>query len=132
MTTAAGYLTSLVERLAIEQPWSWSSEGLDDACMFCPCEESRRIDGRTVYGHVASCVWLEAMNYLGRPHPDHQVLPPLPAVPPCDQCGDGATIDDHVAHLAREFGRRMEEQALAALRVNPARAILDPPFLILP
>lgn len=62
----------LVCRLVDVEPWSWSNEGLDDCCTFC----GSRLMGVTAEGdhyvHDAECVWLEAMDALGRQHPNHE------------------------------------------------------------
>ncbi len=69
----------LLERLVPEHdhPWSHSSEGLDDCCHYCggwrhdwysTWPEGSGPNGRphTFYWHEPDCVWMEAMEYLGR------------------------------------------------------------------
>ena len=65
-------------QLVVDEPWSWSNEGLDDCCMFCGSTH-RHYNGRGHdYHHDLACPWLAAMDFLGREHPDHDGNAPVP------------------------------------------------------
>lgn len=60
---------SLLERLIPDgdDPWEHSQEGVDDRCHYCgEWHYDWSSKGPTTYCHAADCVWLEAMEYLGR------------------------------------------------------------------
>ncbi len=111
----------ILEDLCPNDPWTHSSEGLDDCCMFCgsgrwrrelPSEDAPEWKRVTVYEHEHACAWIKAMAHLGRPLPfDHRTLTPDPPPPPCDVCeaDPDATLDSHVAHLAAEYAVRREK-----------------------
>lgn len=61
-----------LEALAIDDPWCHSQEGLDDGCHFCNGWKDR-LEGRIfIRIHEQDCVWIAAMDYLGREHPEHE------------------------------------------------------------
>ena len=65
------YQLELLERLCIEEPWTPITYGDDGVCMFCGSNKSERRRGDYELTHRNDCVWIEAMDYLGREHPDH-------------------------------------------------------------
>lgn len=62
-----------LEALAIDNPWTSSYEGLDDECIFCESWNYYFKEGGTTRLHRPTCVWIAAMDYLDRPHPNHEV-----------------------------------------------------------
>lgn len=54
----------LLRKLAIDQPWATSTEGLDDQCVFCGSDCSRWVDGNVVYVHDHDCDWVQARRFL--------------------------------------------------------------------
>lgn len=100
--------------LVIDEPWSSSWEGLDDACMFCGSgarEYGTETDG-VKWWHEATCPWMRAVAYIGRAEPKHGYLAdrPKPGVAPCETCryDPNATLDSHMKHLAVEYAARRE------------------------
>lgn len=65
----------LLERLVDDDPITRSQEGLDDGCFFCGAWENW--DGHKTppipQAHFEDCAWIEAMDFLQRPHPQHVV-----------------------------------------------------------
>lgn len=61
----------MLERLAIDMPWSSSQEGLDDECLFCGSFHCKFRGGDYLYLHKNDCVWLEAREFLGKEQPNH-------------------------------------------------------------
>ena len=66
---------TLLEALAVDDPWCHSREGLDDGCHFCEGWEDLWQNEPTIYLHDQDCVWIAAMDYLGRSHPQHVAKP---------------------------------------------------------
>ena len=63
--------TEILEELCPDDPWTHSTEGLDDQCLFCGSyERSYRLDDDTHF-HDVLCPWMKAMDHLGREHPNH-------------------------------------------------------------
>lgn len=56
----------MLDDLCPEDPNTYTTEGLDDGCLWC--------DAPTAYGgvqvHDAGCAWARAVRFLGRPMPD--------------------------------------------------------------
>ena len=64
----------ILEELCVDDPWSSSLEGLDDCCTFCGSEDLTYHGTRGhTYRHKPDCVWIKAMDHLGRPHPEHTI-----------------------------------------------------------
>jgi hypothetical protein len=66
--TASDADRDLLERLIPDgdDPWEQSREGLDDCCHYCASQEHDWSSTGSVYFHEKDCVWMEAMEYLGR------------------------------------------------------------------
>lgn len=64
-------MTDALERLArdllVDDPITWSSEGLDDACFFCGADKAYRRGGRYDQPHEPDCDWLRGRQMLGLP-----------------------------------------------------------------
>lgn len=68
---------ALVTRLTVADPITRSTEGLDDACMWCQAREREwKISGdhyEIGVIHRRDCAWIDAMKALGRDIAPHKV-----------------------------------------------------------
>lgn len=100
----------LLKKLCINNPWSWSTEGLDDCCMFCTSEDREYANGKYIHRHLSDCPWMDAVEYLGLPHSEHvrreQVTFPFGkcAVPNCEKEAIGDAPRMCATHTLSMFG----------------------------
>lgn len=57
--------------VAHQNPWSWSTEGLDDCCTMCG-STSREWAGAVIHRHLDDCCWMSLCAQVGVVHLDHE------------------------------------------------------------